>query len=82
MWSWGNGLGLVKVFVHAPIIPQAIGVFEWYLFPRYVIYNYLHLVGTYWPWFFGAFGTNTFFIFLFRQVFAGFPKELEGCSRK
>jgi multiple sugar transport system permease protein len=48
--------------------------------PQYVLYNYLRLVGTYWPWLFGAIGSNVFFTFMFRQFFAGFPKELEDAA--
>ncbi len=55
--------------------------------PLYVIYSYLGMVGTYWPWLLGAVGSNVFFTFMFRQFFASFPKELEdaaeidGCGR-
>jgi multiple sugar transport system permease protein len=77
----GRGL-LFKVMIAMLMVPGVTTTI-----PQYVLYSYLHLVGTYWPWLFGAFGTNVFFTFMFRQFFASFPKELEdaaeidGCSR-
>jgi ABC-type glycerol-3-phosphate transport system permease component len=55
--------------------------------PQFVIYQRLHLTNTYWPWIIEALGASPFHIFLFRQFFSTFPKELEdaaeidGCSR-
>ena len=47
------------------------------LIPTYLLFSDFHLVGTYWPWvLWGAAGTP-YAIFLYRQYFAGFPKELE-----
>jgi ABC-type glycerol-3-phosphate transport system permease component len=37
----------------------------------------LKLTNTYWPWILAALGGTPFYIFLFRQFFLGFPKELE-----
>ncbi len=57
-----------------------------YVIPQFVIYAKLELVGTYWPWVFGGLAASPFHIFLFRQFFMNFPKELEeaaevdGCS--
>jgi multiple sugar transport system permease protein len=50
------------------------------LIPQFVIYSYLHLTNTYWPWIFNALAGNSFFIFLFRQFFLSFPKELEDAA--
>ena len=47
------------------------------LIPTYLLFSDYHLVGTYWPWvLWGAAGTP-YAIFLYRQYFSGFPKELE-----
>jgi ABC-type glycerol-3-phosphate transport system permease component len=47
------------------------------LIPTYLLFSDYHLVGTYWPWvLWGATGTP-YAIFLYRQYFSGFPKELE-----
>jgi ABC-type glycerol-3-phosphate transport system permease component len=46
------------------------------LIPTYLLFSNYHLVGTYWPWvLWGAAGTP-YAIFLYRQYFSGFPKEL------
>jgi multiple sugar transport system permease protein len=46
------------------------------LIPTYLLFSDYHLVGTYWPWvLWGAAGTP-YAIFLYRQYFSGFPKEL------
>jgi multiple sugar transport system permease protein len=50
------------------------------LIPQYLIYSYLKLTNTYWPWIFNAIAGNSFFIFLFRQFFLSFPKELEDAA--
>jgi ABC-type glycerol-3-phosphate transport system permease component len=45
------------------------------------------LVGTYWPWVLWGLAGSPYLIFLYRQFFAGLPRELEeaatldGCSR-
>ncbi len=56
------------------------------LIPQFIIYARLKLTNTYWPWIFGALAGSPYLIFMFRQFFLGFPKELEeaaevdGCS--
>ncbi|RPI86547.1 MAG: carbohydrate ABC transporter permease [Chloroflexi bacterium] len=50
------------------------------LIPQFIIYSYLHLTNSYWPWIFNAIAGNSFFIFLFRQFFLSFPKELEDAA--
>lgn len=47
------------------------------LVPTYLIFAKLHLVNTYWPWVAWGLGGSAFLIFLFRQFFAGIPKEME-----
>ena len=50
------------------------------LIPQYILYSRLHLTNTYWPWIFNAIAGNSFYIFLFRQVFLSFPRELEDAA--
>ncbi len=50
------------------------------LIPQFLMYSRLHLTNTYWPWIFGAIMGNSFYIFLFRQFFLSFPKELEDAA--
>jgi len=45
--------------------------------PQFVLFSRLHLVNTYWPWVAWGFSGNAFHIFLFRQFFLNFPRELE-----
>lgn len=72
---------LFTIVVALLIVPMIVVVI-----PQFILYARLGLTNTYWPWILGAAGGNSFFIFLFRQFFLGFPKELEeaaeidGCS--
>lgn len=50
------------------------------LIPQFILYSKLKLTNTYWPWFLGAMGGSPFYIFMFRQFFLGFPKELEDAA--
>ncbi len=56
------------------------------MIPQFMVFARLKLTNTYWPWYLTALGGSPYFIFLFRQFFYGFPKELEeaaqidGCS--
>jgi multiple sugar transport system permease protein len=47
------------------------------LIPQFLVFARLKMTNTYWPWILGALGGSPFFIFLFRQFFLTFPKELE-----
>jgi multiple sugar transport system permease protein len=55
--------------------------------PMYIFWRGFHAIGTYWPLILPAFFGDAFNVFLFRQFFAGMPKELEeaaiveGCGR-
>jgi ABC-type glycerol-3-phosphate transport system permease component len=54
--------------------------------PQFIIFARLKITGTWWPWVLWGLAASPFYIFLFRQFFAAFPKELEdaaeidGCS--
>lgn len=47
------------------------------LIPQFILYARLKLTNTYWPWILGAIGGSPYFIFMFRQFFLNFPRELE-----
>jgi ABC-type glycerol-3-phosphate transport system permease component len=47
------------------------------MIPQFILYTRLHLTNTYLPWYLGALGASPYFIFMFRQFFYGFPKEIE-----
>ncbi|MCQ6557449.1 carbohydrate ABC transporter permease [Paenibacillus mendelii] len=49
--------------------------------PTYVIFFKLGFLNTYWPWLFWALGGSAFSIFLYRQFFSSFPKDLEEAAR-
>ncbi len=57
------------------ILPQVVT-----LIPQFIVYTRLHLTNTYYPWYLAALGANAYFIFMFRQFFFGFPKELEDAA--
>jgi multiple sugar transport system permease protein len=56
------------------------------IIPQFVLYSRIGLVGSVLPWVLWGLAGNPFQIFLFRQFFAGFPRDLEdaaevdGCS--
>ena len=51
------------------------------LIPTYLLFARVDLVGTYWPWVLWGLSGAPFLIFLFRQFFAGLPRELEEAAR-
>ena len=64
---------LFRVIIVLLIVPGIV-----FLIPQFMLYSYLHLIpNTYWPWILGALVGSPLFIFLYRQFFLGFPKELE-----
>ncbi len=72
---------LFGIVVAMIIIPSIVTVI-----PQFMILSKLRLTGTYWPWILWGLSGSPFHIFLFRQFFLSFPKELEdaaevdGCS--
>jgi multiple sugar transport system permease protein len=59
------------------VVAMLIVPFIVILIPQFMIYARLKLTNTYWPWILGALGGTPFYIFMFRQFFLGFPRELE-----
>jgi multiple sugar transport system permease protein len=45
--------------------------------PQFILFARLKLTNTYWPWYLWAITGSPFFIFMFRQFFLGFPREIE-----
>ena len=48
--------------------------------PQFVMFARLGLTNTYWPWILWGLGGSPFAIFLFRQFFASFPRELDDAA--
>ena len=62
------------------VIAMLIVPFIVILIPQFILYARLKLTNTYWPWILGALAGSPFNIFMFRQFFLGFPKELEDAA--
>lgn len=73
---------LFLLVVSMIMVPQMVTII-----PQFMLYSRLGLIGTYWPWVLWGLSGSPFHIFLFRQFFAAFPKDLEdaaevdGCNR-
>lgn len=63
---------LFSIVIATLIVPGIVT-----LIPQFIIYARIHLINTYWPWYIGSVTGSPFYIFMFRQFFLGFPKELE-----
>ena len=48
--------------------------------PQFVLFARFGLTNTYWPWVLWGLGGSPFAIFLFRQFFASFPRELDDAA--
>ncbi len=72
---------LFSIVIAMLMIPAIVTVI-----PQFVIFSQIGLSGTYWPWVLWGIAGSPFHIFLFRQFFVNFPRELEeaaeldGCS--
>lgn len=64
---------LFSIVIALMIVPNVI-----LMIPQFILYAHYHIVNTYWPWYLAALGaTNPLYIFMYRQFFLSFPKELE-----
>lgn len=63
---------LFSIVIALLMIPAIVTVI-----PQFVIFSQVGLTGTYWPWILWGIGGSPFHIFLFRQFFTAFPRELE-----
>ncbi|MEU1190879.1 carbohydrate ABC transporter permease, partial [Streptomyces sp. NPDC005859] len=67
----GKGL-LFGLLISTMMVPQIVT-----LIPTYLMFAQLGIVGTYWPWVLWGSAGAPYAIFLYRQFFSSFPKELE-----
>lgn len=72
----GPGRDRLFVLVLATMMVPNIVLFV----PQFVLFARLEMTNTYWPWILWALGASPFHVFLFRQFFLGFPKELEDAA--
>ena len=63
---------LFSIVVSLLIIPATVTQI-----PQFVVFARLNLTNTYWPWILWGLTANAFHIFMFRQFFATFPRDLE-----
>ncbi|WP_031475248.1 carbohydrate ABC transporter permease [Streptomyces bicolor] len=63
---------LFGILIGSMMLPQMIT-----LLPTYLIFAKLGMVDTYWPWVLWGLSAAPYLVFLFRQFFAGLPRELE-----
>ncbi|GHG89106.1 carbohydrate ABC transporter permease [Streptomyces lanatus] len=63
---------LFGVLLGSMMLPQMVT-----LLPTYLIFAKLGMVDTYWPWVLWGLASAPYLVFLFRQFFAGLPRELE-----
>jgi len=67
---------LFAVLIAMMIVPQIVT-----LIPTYLLFSQFGLIGTYWPWVLWGTAGAPYAIFLYRQFYASFPKELEEAAR-
>jgi multiple sugar transport system permease protein len=72
----GPGREALFIIVLATMMVPAIVLFV----PQFVMFAKLGLTNTYWPWILWGLSASPFHIFLFRQFFAQFPRELEDAA--
>ena len=66
---------LFLVLLATMMLPQILT-----LLPTYVMFSRIGLINTYWPWVLWGLGGSPFLVFMFRQFFAGLPRELEDAA--
>jgi multiple sugar transport system permease protein len=66
---------LFIIMLSAVMVPGIVTII-----PQFVIYSWMKIVNTYWPWFLWGLAGTPQQIFLYRQFFAGFPVELEDAA--
>jgi multiple sugar transport system permease protein len=66
---------LFTIVVSLLMVPAIVTII-----PQFVIFARIGLTNTYWPWFLWGLSASPFHIFLFRQFFTSFPKELEDAA--
>ncbi len=71
----GANSKLFTLIVAMIIIPSIVTII-----PSFMIFAKVSLTGTYWPWVLWGLAGSPYHIFLFRQFFLTFPKELEDAA--
>jgi len=66
---------LFSVIIALLIIPTLVTVI-----PQFIVFSRLGITNTYWPWVLWGLGASAYYIFMFRQFFLAFPKELEDAA--
>lgn len=66
---------LFSVVIALLIIPTMVTII-----PQFIVFSRLRLTNTYWPWILEGLGASAYYIFMFRQFFLSFPKELEDAA--
>ncbi len=70
----GRGM-LFGLVVALLMVPNVV-----FIIPQYIIFSRMELLGTWWPWAIWGITGSAFHIFLFRQFFSSFPKDLEDAA--
>ena len=66
---------LFSIIVALLIIPSLVTII-----PQFIVFARLGLTNTYWPWILWGLGGSAYYIFMFRQFFLSFPRELEDAA--
>lgn len=66
---------LFSIVVALLILPGMVTII-----PQFIVFSRLHLTNTYWPWILWGLAGSAYYIFMFRQFFLSFPKELEDAA--
>lgn len=67
---------LFKVVLATMIMPPMV-----FTIPHFILFHRFKLLNTYWPWILFGIGGSAFHIFLFRQFFSSFPREIEDAAQ-
>jgi len=66
---------LFSIIIALIILPGMVTVI-----PQFIVFSRLKLTNTYWPWILWGVAGSAYSIFMFRQFFLTFPKELEDAA--
>ena len=66
---------LFSIIIALLIIPTMVTII-----PQFIVFSRLKLTNTYWPWILWGLGASAYYVFMFRQFFLTFPRELEDAA--
>lgn len=66
---------LFSIIIALIILPGMVTII-----PQFIVFSRLKLTNTYWPWVLWGLAGSAYSIFMFRQFFLSFPKELEDAA--